>query len=346
MSGMVTALAAPIRALLDTVGSGSLPGNGPLAGLRTAADGLDSAAGDLGRFGASTGAVWQSTGADGARQMVDAQRTDLTGLADEARAVADIGDEAAAAVAEAATGLRGVLDSFTAAADALGPAITQPPGLLALVGLAATHLARALVIVTRTQATLTGLHRRAEAIGRRRAPAPPDLAQLRRVAGDHGADTRGTAAGSPSDPATRGASTSPASASGSGKVAVTLPDGSVAYAPNERAATAVRAALSQRGVPYAWGGTTPGRGLDCSALTQYAYRQAGVELPRLAQDQDTAGYRVDRGELLPGDLAVWSGHVAMVVGNGQMIEAGDPVGISPIRTSNAGQAFEGFFRPR
>ncbi len=73
----------------------------------------------------------------------------------------------------------------------------------------------------------------------------------------------------------------------------------MAYAPNERAATAVRAALSQRGVPYSWGGTTPGRGLDCSALTQYAYRQAGVELPRLAQDQDTAGYRVDRGELLP-----------------------------------------------
>ena len=352
MSGMVTALAAPIRALLDTVGSGSLPGNGPLAGLRAAADGLDSAAGEVGRFTASTGAVWQSTGADGARQMVDAQRTHLTGLADDARSVADIGDEAAVAVAQAATGLRGVLDSFSAAADALGPTITQPPGLVALVGLAATHLSRALVIVGRTQATLAGLQRRAETIGRRRAPALPDLGQLRRVAADHSADTRGAGATSPTDPAARGASTSPAStaasasASATGKVAITLPDGSVAYAPNERAATAVRAALSQRGVPYAWGGTTPGRGLDCSALTQYAYRQAGVELPRLAQDQDTAGYRVDRGELLPGDLAVWSGHVAMVVGNGQMIEAGDPVGISPIRTSNAGQAFEGFFRPR
>lgn len=339
MSGMVTALAAPLRALLDTVGTGSPPGGGPLAGLRDTAGALDRAADDVGRFAASTGPVWDSVGADAARATVDAHRGHLTGLADDARSVADIGDEAGVVVAEAATGLRGVLDSFTAAADALGPTISQPPGLMALVGLAATHLARALVIVGRTRAQLEGLRRRAEAIGRRRAPALPDPGRLRH---DVGASTTGAAPGR-ADPAHPGASTSPSSA---GRVAITLPDGSVAYAPNERAATAVRAALSQRGVPYAWGGTTPGRGLDCSALTQYAYRQAGVELPRLAQDQDTAGYRVDRGELLPGDLAVWSGHVAMVVGNGQMIEAGDPVGISPIRTSNAGQAFEGFFRPR
>ena len=50
-------------------------------------------------------------------------------------------------------------------------------------------------------------------------------------------------------------------------------------------------------------------------------------------------------QLLPGDLAVWDGHVAMVVGNGVMIEAGDPVGLSPIRTTNLGQGFQGFWRP-
>ena len=49
--------------------------------------------------------------------------------------------------------------------------------------------------------------------------------------------------------------------------------------------------------------------------------------------------------LPPGDLAVWDGHVAMVVGNGMMIEAGDPVHLSPIRTTNAGQGFQGFWRP-
>jgi peptidoglycan DL-endopeptidase CwlO len=48
---------------------------------------------------------------------------------------------------------------------------------------------------------------------------------------------------------------------------------------------------------------------------------------------------------VPGDLAVWDGHVAMIVGNGAMVEAGDPVQLSPIRTTNLNQGFQGFFRP-
>ena len=42
---------------------------------------------------------------------------------------------------------------------------------------------------------------------------------------------------------------------------------------------------------------------------------------------------------------MWDGHVAMVVGGGQMIEAGDPVQINPIRQDNIGMAFKGFYRP-
>jgi cell wall-associated NlpC family hydrolase len=126
--------------------------------------------------------------------------------------------------------------------------------------------------------------------------------------------------------------------------AVTLPDGRTATAPNKVAADAVRHALTQLGVPYVWGGTTPGVGLDCSGLTQWAYREAGLDLPRLAQEQDV-GAAVDRGSLRPGDLAVWDGHVAMIVGNGLMVEAGDPVQLSPIRTTNLNQGFHGFFRP-
>jgi len=98
------------------------------------------------------------------------------------------------------------------------------------------------------------------------------------------------------------------------------------------------------GVPYQWGGTAPGVGLDCSGLTQWAYHEAGLNIPRLAQEQDV-GAAVDGGSLRPGDLAVWDGHVAMIVGNGTMIEAGDPVQLSPIRTTNAGQGCQGFWRP-
>jgi cell wall-associated NlpC family hydrolase len=84
--------------------------------------------------------------------------------------------------------------------------------------------------------------------------------------------------------------------------------------------------------------------LDCSGLTQWAYREAGLDLPRLAQEQDV-GAAVDAGSLRPGDLAVWDGHVAMIVGDGVMVEAGDPVKLSAIRTTNAGQGFQGFWRP-
>jgi len=93
-----------------------------------------------------------------------------------------------------------------------------------------------------------------------------------------------------------------------------------------------------------WGGTTPGQGLDCSGLTQWAYGDAGVEIPRLAQEQDV-GAQVAQSDLMPGDLAVWDGHVAMYIGNDQLVEAGDPASVSGLRTDNIGMAFQGFYRP-
>ncbi|QWF78988.1 C40 family peptidase [Amycolatopsis sp. CA-230715] len=128
-------------------------------------------------------------------------------------------------------------------------------------------------------------------------------------------------------------------------VDVNLPNGHTVKAPNETAAKAVRAAMSQLGVPYVWGGTARGKGLDCSGLTMTSYGEAGLTLPRTARTQTVGAEVPSIDQLLPGDLVVWSGHVAMVVGDGQMIEAGDPVQISKIRTTNAGQQFIGFYRP-
>lgn len=115
-------------------------------------------------------------------------------------------------------------------------------------------------------------------------------------------------------------------------------------APTPEARAAVQHALSAVGTPYQWGGNTPGVGLDCSGLTHWAYGQAGVEIPRTAAEQ-AVGRPVDGSELLPGDLVVWDGHVAMVVGDGQMVEAGDPVQVNPIRTTNMDMGFRGFWRP-
>ena len=105
---------------------------------------------------------------------------------------------------------------------------------------------------------------------------------------------------------------------------------------------AVAAAESQLGVPYVWGGETPGVGFDCSGLTQWSWGRAGVGIPRTAQDQYDAITHISLSALEPGDLLFWgdSGgiyHVAMYVGNGEVIQApetGETVSYAPIWNTN------------
>jgi cell wall-associated NlpC family hydrolase len=107
---------------------------------------------------------------------------------------------------------------------------------------------------------------------------------------------------------------------------------------NKTVNTILAAAHAQIGKPYVWGGETPGEGgFDCSGLIDWAYRQAGIDLPgRLTTHSAMkVGYSVKGKKLQPGDMVIMKGigHMVMYVGGGKVIAAprrGEPVQYQPL----------------
>jgi cell wall-associated NlpC family hydrolase len=359
-SALVAALSAPLHEVRALVGPGWPHGSGgapavALAAVREALTGLAAAAQTTWQ---RTGENWSGAGADSAGAFAAATAAAVTDLADRTGRLTVGTREAGAAVASAASRLDDIVERFEARAAALEPHLDTPGVAEDLLAEAHRALREAVAVVEELRTELDTHVGALTAAGAApgAAPSVPSAPALPTGFGGGAPGALGAAAPlaslasrtsgpAPAETASRsGAAPRPDPGVFGDGVAVRLPDGSTATAPNAVAADAVRHALTQLGVPYQWGGTTPGVGLDCSGLTQWAYREAGLDLPRLAQEQDV-GAAVDAGSLRPGDLAVWDGHVAMIVGDGVMVEAGDPVKLSAIRTTNAGQGFQGFWRP-
>jgi cell wall-associated NlpC family hydrolase len=96
-----------------------------------------------------------------------------------------------------------------------------------------------------------------------------------------------------------------------------------AAAASSAAQTAVNTALAQVGDRYVYGATGP-NSFDCSGLTSFSYKAAGISLPRTSKAQSTFGTPVSKGNLQPGDLVFFYSpvsHVAMYIGNGQIVHA-------------------------
>ena len=99
------------------------------------------------------------------------------------------------------------------------------------------------------------------------------------------------------------------------------------------------------GIPYRYGGSTPGSGFDCSGLVRFVYRHFGIALPHSSWADLSHGHRVSRSSLRAGDLVFFygAGHVGIYVGHGHFIDA--PHSGTRVRISTMG-AYSGYYGAR
>jgi cell wall-associated NlpC family hydrolase len=209
--------------------------------------------------------------------------------------------------------------------------------------------------LAQAQQTLTGLE------GQRSA-AEQYAAQQQAAAAQRSTTSSTSASSSSSSSGSSSGSGGSASSGGSSSTPShnTPPPDTTAGAPSGSSVqTAIAAAMSQRGLPYSWGGggsngpsygippDTRVWGFDCSGLTQYAYAQAGIRIAGTSREQWNQFSRqtVARDDLQAGDLVFWGSgssyssiyHVALYIGGNQVIQApqsGDVVKVSKMWFGN------------
>ena len=103
---------------------------------------------------------------------------------------------------------------------------------------------------------------------------------------------------------------------------------------------ALQIAERYMGTPYKWGGASPETGFDCSGLVQWSYKQLGIDLPRVTDQQFQVGVHISNvDDLRPGDIVFFRDstgyihHEGMYIGNHQFVHAphtGDVIKISSL----------------
>lgn len=107
-----------------------------------------------------------------------------------------------------------------------------------------------------------------------------------------------------------------------------------------RVVNTVETAKKYLGMDYLYGGSSPSTGFDCSGLTQYAFKAAGISIPRNSAEQAKSGIAVPKSQLRAGDLVAFNSpvsHVGIYLGNGKFIHSpktGDVVKITDLKYMN------------
>ncbi|MCI9175634.1 MAG: hydrolase [Lachnospiraceae bacterium] len=136
-------------------------------------------------------------------------------------------------------------------------------------------------------------------------------AAARRASSNSGGDSAGASDSS------GGSSSGSSSDSGSGGGGNKNPG----YSTGVSGSAVVNYAMNFVGNPYVWGGKDPNTGADCSGFTSYVYAHFGISIPSYSYSQRSVGQEVSYSNAQAGDLICYAGHVAIYMGNGQIVHA-------------------------
>ncbi|MGR6972034.1 C40 family peptidase [Streptomyces cynarae] len=205
----------------------------------------------------------------------------------------------------------------SASADAAEP-VTQTLELPTLTADVATQVAQSAAATQQAAANYQLQVERDAAAAKAAKQAQADLAQAKKKAAE--AKRKAEAERKQAEAASRSAERTVLTAATSTSTGSSTATGS--------AAEVVAFVKAQIGKAYVSGATGPSA-YDCSGLVQTAFKQVGINLPRVSQDQSTAGTQVSLSNLQPGDILYWGSagsayHVAVYVGDGMFVGAQNP----------------------
>lgn len=136
-----------------------------------------------------------------------------------------------------------------------------------------------------------------------------------------GSSSSGNSSSSSSGNSSSGSSTSSSGNSSSSSGTGGGGDKNPSYSTGVSGSSVVNYAMNFVGNPYVWGGKDPNTGADCSGFTSYVYAHFGISIPSYSYSQRSVGKEVSYANAQAGDLICYAGHVAIYMGNGQIVHA-------------------------